>query len=438
MARASLPTILSLDRYAGIMGINPAHFNGAAANSLNPAVFPINVGCKDVWYQYAWQRFDVVSREEIAEAIYDAEKDIEAELGYSPGPKWVTNEVHSYPRPSYRGAFGNGLNVRGQMKSIKARQGSKFIQAGRRGATLIGTATTGGATLVYSDPDGDGFSELATITLTTTVTDTCEIDVFFAGNAGAKEWEVRPLKSVAIAGGTVTITLDSWKLIDPDLWEFFPTSTTEANGSLINISTTSNFVTSIDVYRIFTDFTEVSAQFFWERDPVTNVLVFCSSCGGTGCETCTLRTQDGCIHVRNVQRGLVVPAPASYDSTDARWEGTNWLDCREPDQVKIWYYAGELDERFLSGETCQPLSDYWAHTISWLATARTKRPFCSCGGSLAKQEWLRQDFSEQGGATTFALDNDQLANPFGTQRGAIMAWQRVSKLNQKQFAGFSI
>ncbi len=438
MARASLPTLLSLDRYAEIMGINPAHFNGAAANNLNPSIFPINVGCKDVWYQHAWQRFDVISREELAEAIYDAEKDIEKELGYSPGPKWVTNEVHPYPRPSYRGVFGNGLNVRGQMKSIKARQGSKFIQAGRRGATLVGTATTGGGTLVYSDPDGDGFSELATITLTTTVTDTCEIGVFTAGNAGAREWEVRPLKSVAIAAGSVTITLDSWKLIDPDLWEFFPTGVTEIDGKLIDISTTGNFVTSIDVYRIFTDFTQVSAQFFWERDPVTNVLVFCSNCGGTGCETCTLRTQDGCIHVRNVQRGIVVPAPATFDATDDRWEGTNWLDCREPDQVKIWYYAGELDERFLSDETCQPLSDYWAHTISWLATARTKRPFCACGGSHAKQEWLRQDFARSGPDITFAIDADQLANPLGTARGAIMAWQRISKLNNKQFAGVAI
>jgi hypothetical protein len=82
--------------------------------------------------------------------------------------------------------------------------------------------------------------------------------------------------------------------------------------------------------------------------------------------------------------------------------------------VKIWYYAGELDERFLSGETCQPLSDYWAHT------------------------WLRQDFARAGQDETFAIDADQLANPFGTTRGAIMAWQRVSKLNQKQFSGVAI
>jgi hypothetical protein len=438
MARASVPTLLSLDRYAKILGVNPAHFNGAAANSLSPAVFPINVGCKDVWYQHAWQKFDALSREDLAEAIYDAEKDIERELGYSPGPKWVTNEVHQYPRPFYREAFGNGLNVRGQQKSIRARQGSKFIQAGQRGTTLIGTATTAGGTLVYSDPDGDGFSELATITLTTTVTDTQEIAVFTASKSAAKEWQIRPLKSVSISGGSVVITLDSWLLIDPDLWEFYPTGVTETSGNLINISTTGNFVTSIDVYRIFTDFTQQSAKFYWERDPVANKLIFCSSCGGTGCETCTLRTQDGCLHVRDVERGTVVPVPASYDSTDARWEGANWLECREPDQVKIWYYAGDLDERYLASETNEPLSDYWAHTIAWLATARTKRPFCACGGSHAMQSWLRQDFARSGTDETFVIDADQLANPFGTTRGAIMAWQRVSKLNLKQFAGVAI
>jgi len=324
------------------------------------------------------------------------------------------------------------------MKSIKVRQGGKFIQAGQRATTLVGTATTAGGTLVYSDPDGDGFSELATITLTTTVTNTTEIGVFTASKSAAREWQIRPLKSVTISGGSVVITLDSWKLIDPDLWEFLPTENTETNGSLIDISTTGNFVTSIDVYRVYTDFTATSATFYWERNPVTGTLVYCSSCGGSGCETCTLITQTGCIHVRDVQRGMVVPVPGSYDSTDARWEGANWTECREPDQVKIWYYAGELDDRYLSGETDEPLSDYWAHTIAWLATARTKRPFCACGGSHAKQTWLRQDFARAGPDETFALDGDQLANPFGTTRGAIMAWQRVSKLNNRQFAGAAI
>ncbi len=85
-----------------------------------------------------------------------------------------------------------------------------------------------------------------------------------------------------------------------------------------------------------------------------------------------------------------------------------------------------------------PLSDYWAQAIMWLATSRIARPLCACGASDSKRGWLRQDFARSGPDETFAIDADQLANPFGTTRGAIMAWQRVSKLNQKQFSGVAI
>lgn len=72
MAVAKEPTLLALDRFAEILGINPAHFNQGASTT----VMPMLTNCPDIYYQFAWQRADCVSREEIARGIRQAEEEI--------------------------------------------------------------------------------------------------------------------------------------------------------------------------------------------------------------------------------------------------------------------------------------------------------------------------------------------------------------------------
>ena len=109
MARASTYTLLSLDRFAQILGIDPAHFNQCGAPSLDPAVFPEEGRCSDVWFQYDWQKNDRVSRETLARAIKAAEDDIAKVLNYYPAPLWFTNEVHTYPRFARRNRYGRDI-----------------------------------------------------------------------------------------------------------------------------------------------------------------------------------------------------------------------------------------------------------------------------------------------------------------------------------------
>ena len=80
MARANTPTLLSLDRFAQILGVPPAHFAGG----YTATVFPVTSSCSQVWFQHAWQAADKVGREELAVAIAGAEGDIASELGYWP------------------------------------------------------------------------------------------------------------------------------------------------------------------------------------------------------------------------------------------------------------------------------------------------------------------------------------------------------------------
>lgn len=412
-------TLLSLPRYARIMGINPVHFAGAVGID----VFPLkNNHCSDVWVRESYQYSDHVSHRDLAQSIYDAEWEIARVLGYHPAPRWTSKEMHRYPPslPTSRRVYGP--------VGINARYG-KIIQAGRRAVTLVGTATVAGGSLVYQDNDGDNFYETAQITLATSLSDVCEIKVYFTGKDGRQEWEIRPHRSKEISGGFVVLTFDSWLFIDPELLGAYPTS---ADFEAVNVETTANYVTSVDVYREYTDSTVASAEFSWSGNGGFGSLwpTAGSCCSGDGCcAVCGTTTQSGCMGIKDTEAGIVVPYPATYDSDAGVWNGAAWSLCDTAAQVKLWYYAGDVDEYFLRGDSCEPLSDFWAQTIAWIATCRLEREFCSCSNVNALADNLREDLSRSGSEASYQIDFSLLGNPFGTRRGEVMAWKRISRLS---------
>ena len=433
MARASYPTLLALDRFATLLGISPPHFNGAVSAVADDNPFPV-YGCGDVWMQHQWQSHERVSREEIAEAIMNAEEDIANVLGFWPAPMFI-EEVHQFPQHHRPDVFDSGLDVRGMRKSVNLKYG-KLIQQGRRNVDFIGEATVVWLDLVYSDPDLDGYDEIATITLPTDLTEACEIKTYFDGY-DTPEWEIRPPRSIEIVGPNVVITFWSWQLIDPDLWEAFPTGTGPEPLNLLGAI----YVDAVDVYREFADTTEPTARFYWEPEVRNIIPAFCTSCSGVGCPACSLTYQDGCLHVRNVDEGIGVPVPAEYDEDEEIWTEQAFTECRAPDQVKVWYYAGDLDRLYLQHTTptsavrrrCDPLSNYYAEAIAWMATARLDRNFCNCKQVTAKVTNLRMDLTETvPNGPSFLISDDDLSNPFGTRRGEIMAWRRLSKLVKRR------
>ena len=423
MARASTKTLLSLDAFAKVLSINPVHFNGATGGTT----FPLSGSCSDVWPQYTWQTEDeIIGREELAQAIHDAEVDISQVLGYSVAPDWVAQEVHEYPR-FYRPEMTstNGTDNRGLRKAVHTKY-AKVISPGVRAAAVIDE----GATVTYSDPDGDGWNELATITATTTTTNESEVHIYFAGQDGDPEWEIRPVRSKVISGGTVTITADAWLFIDPDLWEAYPTT---AGFSPIDVSTTTNYVSTVDVYREYTDTTSDSATFYW-GGAQPGYSTFCSACGGTGCAVCTMTSQGGCFVIRDAESGLVAASPATYSATDAAWSSASFAVCRDPDQVKLWYYAGDYSNQWLSGRTTDPMSHYWAQAVTWLAVARLDRPICSCTNVRNTVKELQADLtaSSRDSFKTRFESMDIFSNPFGTRSGEVKAWQRVERIANRQ------
>lgn len=414
-------TWLSLARYAQIMGVPPAHFFGAQASQA----FTISGQCDTAWPRHSWQNNGQASREEILLLIEQAEDELAEFMGFNLAPSFVLNEVHQYPQHWRRTAFStaSGLDVRGGYKRIVLKQGGKLIQSGGRSVSKIGTATTLGGSLTYTDEDGDGFSETATVTLSTTETNVCELRAFVTDTSAQPEWEIRPAKKKSISSGVLEMTFNSWLFIDPDIDAAYPT----VDGyRAIDISTTTNFMDSVDIYRVYADNTLVSARFFWERAGT------CTECGGAGCDACSLAYQDGCAIVGDVDGGVIIPIPAEYSATDSIWNHTDWVIGRDPDQVRVSYYAGDISQPYLLGTTCDPLKSLYAKAIAYMATARLTLPVCVCTNLADNFESMREDLSRFGGESSHLMSEQMLNNPFGTRRGEVMAWNLIGRIKREK------
>jgi len=412
-------TLLSLSKYARIMGIVPAHFWQGAAPNITPQVFPLSGSCDSLWHQYAWQDSDKVGRYDVAQAIQDAEYDLANALGYWPAPMWIANEQHAYPRPHRREYVGLGTDVRGSVKGITTGFG-KIVRDGRRAALYINTASTGGSGLAYSDEDGDGFYETASVTVVTTETDACALKVFFSNKDGEPEWEIREPKSKVISGGSVVFVFDSWLFVDPDLYEL---PSTEAGPYAIDLSTTANFVGSVDVYKEYVNNAVSAVEFLWEPDGIPCDEV------DDGCDDLSA---DGCLRIRDAELGILAPTPATYDASTDKWTATTWAGSREPDRVTFWYQAGEMSNEALRGINCDELGLQWAQTIAWLATSRLERPLCACNQAAALSKRLQIDLTERGETNQFFTTMEIVGNPFGTRIGEVSAWRKVARLAAKR------
>lgn len=409
-------TLLSLFRFARMLGLAPVHFAGASTPGLNPQVFPVGSSCGDVWPRYDWQKSDQVSHESLAYAIKDAEESLAREVGYFAAPMWIAGEKQMYPRDFYRESIMQVRDVRGFAKGLRTRY-KKVSSGGRRGATLLATPTTVSGSLSYHDNDGDGLYETANIQiagLSTTLTDVCEIKVYFAGYDGQQEWEIRPERAKSISAGSLLMVFDSWLFIDPAVLSRYPT---DDGFQAVDISTVSNFVTSVEVYRIYNDISQPSAVLKWE-----NISSTCEICGGTGCLACSDTEQDGCIQVRDPEAGIIVPVPAAFNST---WTASAYDVSRAPDKVELYYQAGDMSNEYLRGISCDPLSDMWAWCIIWIAVSRLERPPCSCNRLKDLFDYLREDLSHSTSTGSYFQGIELTTNPFGTHRGEMMAWKRV-------------
>jgi hypothetical protein len=397
------PTLLPIYSFARVLGLHPLHVMGVAVD-IGSAASRV---CVNAIQQYSWQDADGVSREELAGAIAEAELQIANELGYWPAPTWAVDErVDLAQRP---GAwYGSMYDVRGDYMSVKASRGL-LLSGGRRSKDLIQT----GVAVVYSDADSDGYSETATISVATTVTDSEEIAVYYPGLSGDDEWEVRPI-TVSIAAGVATITCRREQLVKKELYE-------RLDATVVDGATASNFLTTIDVYRKYND-PSVQAQLVWRSG---------SCCSDGTCGSCGLDIQNACMVVKDKILGLVTVSPGEWNGTGFDYAYPD-VCSRRPDYVRLWYRSGYQDRSQLNYDT--QMARQMQQAVAKLAISKLDRLICSCKAvSDVQSHWstdLRRNRSTRGESSAFKLTQYEMDNnPFGTTVAALEVWRLVRRMS---------
>jgi hypothetical protein len=418
MARASTRTRLPLDTWAAILGMDPRHFNQVTTDAKQATT------CSTVWKQFAWQESDQVGREDVALAIQQAERMIEDYVGYHLLPEWAVDERVTVTKAAIPGVINTGLRTsRLYSMSFKGRRGH-IISGGIEAKDLI----EADAAVVYTDADGDGYPETATITVNTTVTDPEEIAVYSPGQSGHDDAELRPLmdpatrrRSVTISGGVATIVMQRELLVDPDLWNALSPQAVDGDND-------ANFLAVVDVYR------------HW-NDPQQQVTLMWSprggdqcNCGDTTCPTCGHATQVGCLLAEDYRQGIWAFRPGTYDEDTELFTATEAAVGRNPDHLRAWYRSG-LRDQDQDAPTLE-MDPTWARAVAYLSLTFLTRPLCGCNNiqNLAKRmtEDLALQMSTGTAARSYRVTDRLLNNPWGTMRGAVYAWQVASDMGDRR------
>lgn len=396
MARSDIRTWLSLDEFGTILGLSPF-----GLNQLSHPTLQQNTVCGEVFFQQSWQHADRVGRDDIAQAIQEAEQEISREVGYNLMPDWTLDERRPYPRSRHPEGFGVGLNVRMLNKSVETLKGH-VIAGGFRRKVLI----QAGVAVTLSDVDSDSYQETCTVTVPVAITNPSEVRLFYPAKSGDDGWEIRPIK-VAINGGQAVCTFKRWQIAAANQMDSF-----EAN--VLDASDAASYETTVDAYYVYNDHS-TQVAFLWENE---------EGCCGS-CAACQFGSQDGCFHTRDPRMGFVVPTPATWNTETEQFDGTTWSVCREPDQVRLWYYSGFVDNHL--SRPYAELAPYWKSAVAYYAASKFDREVCGCSNVQEFVKRWRMDAAFANDSGQFNLTAEQGANRLGTTMGALYAWRRINQ-----------
>jgi hypothetical protein len=306
-------------------------------------------------YQFPHQSYDALTREDIADALSQAEFLVAKTLGYFPAPKEVSEKV-LYPR-SGNYAYGQlWYGASGRYKSIQTRF-NKIISVGQYTYSQL----SAGAAVTGSDTWGDGFNSTWSCTVGVPAGTTAEeIRVYFTVadrlSIPFDKAEIRPV-SVTIAGNNATITGHMSQLVKPALYMQTLPDKLDITGSI--------FVSHVAIFRAQID-TTLSGNLIWRN------FEGMPPCDGETDEPCQVEMTSACFQATDREGGWIAPIPAEYDATLQQWKRVypDWSRFA-PDEVILNYISGVP---LLDGKVEMP----FARIVALLATALLPNRSCGC------------------------------------------------------------
>ena len=405
-------TYLTLERFRQIIGINWLDFYGI---SLASCGYRATGSCAEVWVRDNDQAEDnTLSWSHLLNAIVAAEREVENFLDHPLGLTWVCDKK-TWPYQQ--------LNRWYTTPQATFDLGGDFIEAGQRAETLIGTANKG-VELVYTDNDGDGFFEVATITFTDATlsgVDLCEIQFRYTAN-GTTYYLDSP-KTLELSGTTLTATFNSFQLLNPSLFSaLFTTYPVD-----ICDGTTDNFVDTIDIYRVYNDTTATQAEIC----SIGDVGNGCAPCTQT--DPCAPECQEACI-IPIGNGGLVKVRAATPDGNGGFTYLSNCnLQC-PPSYVNLYYQINPCNIYHCESSECWRVCPELENAIAALAAARLIKS-CVCKCDSGRIKWYQRELGNDNTANTFSSQSVTFniieSAPFGSLWGEIYAYQLLMGLKTK-------
>lgn len=397
MAQASIPTAMPLIQYATILGISPWHFSQIVWDE-NPA----RQECRDIWLQYSHMWPDRASRESLARALQQAERQIAEFMGFYPAPTFIEQEQHPFPKTRY--LYGSGYQgirfpgLHDREKTIRLRW-KHLKSGGRRYVDSIELD----APIVYSDTTGDGFDNAAEVDVTEPAPEGCSSDevMLFPTTDTDPENAIRSATCEIADDGTITITGPSYLFVRPEIYfeEMGETiSGADPSDFVIEGNDPTNFLDTVNVYRVYA---RTSGE---DYAPVE----FGTSTAGS----VSYASTPGTFRIWNGRRSIIVPVAAEWNEDAEEWAASCLSS--EPELIRVWYKAGwPVDKR---GWITPP----FARAIAALATAKMNKPICGCGSAEELAHfWQTIPASPESVYRSFR----QLEATFGPQQGCWEAYK---------------
>lgn len=383
MAIASTITAIPLDLAARSIGLNPAHFNQCAGNTI----WPICDACGDIWYQRPWQAHNGLSREAFAEQLLIAENEISSLLRTPIAPRKVTksfflnnDQIDAVNNRAFIVYIGEHIH------DISALNANEAI-----------TVSVGdGMEILDENSDSVPDAVEVTVALPEGALES-DIRIYYGNHAGEDAYEIRDVKSrtlIEIDGDPYCILrLEPWQILDLSLVEKAPTGKCALDVS--NLSDSGIYTEELEVL-VFTR-SYVADGFSTVRFSSKNLW--------DGTETVT----NG-YHV-DVDRGHVAVTPSNY--TDGAWVDTSVVSGIVTMSIDYWHGS----ETFAQGVV---------EAAASIAISRLSFYDCDCECN-ADKTWKRYG-KDLGGMAEMSYRSDLSNCPFGMRLGEFEAWRRIRNL----------
>lgn len=397
-------SLLTLLEWAEIIEISPFLLAqiGEPAAQLSRSVGQ----CQFPFWQDGSQSADMLGREEVAQALQDAEWLVAKVLNTFPAPM-ERSDTLQYPRP-FDLTYGQlWYGPSGRLKSVRTEYGG-IISVGAYADELIEADVAVTTNNPYSDEFDTTWEVQVTVAAGTTAD---EIAVFFSEpdrfDFSLEAMEICPV-TVTISGNTATIRGHITQLVTINHYlKLVPES--------LNATEPSIYAETVDVYRRTVDLGQAGTIVF--DNPYWLPCYDADNGGGA----CVVSLNSACFKSTDARQGWVAPVPAAWDSTAESYSFEYpQAQLFAPSRVLVNYICGYPRT---NGRMYRPL----AQAVAYLATALLPSRTCGCDRADQRLYFYREfpsgDDPKNSGQLQVSPATIEAANSwFGVSgRGAIRA-----------------